>query len=140
MDKIALVTGGAGGIGTAICRRLAGEGYTVVTTYLCRQSFLDWQAKHSDCSFHGFYCDVGDWDSCVSFKKMVAEKVGTVSVLVNNAGITRDATFLKMDVAQWRAVLSTNLDSVFYVCKQFVPDMVAGGGGRVINILSLIHI
>lgn len=137
MNKIALVTGGTGGIGTAICRRLASEGYAVVTTYLCKQSFADWRAKNADFEARGFYCDVSDWDSCVSYKRMVGEQVGAPSVVVNNAGITRDSVFMKMSAAQWREVMSTNLDSVFYVCKQFVPEMVAAGFGRVINISSV---
>lgn len=138
MKKIALVTGGAGGIGTAICQQLATDGFEVVTTYLTKESFAAWQKKHQpDYQFHGFYCDVSDWDSCVKFGEKVIAEFQQVDVLVNNAGITRDSTFVKMTVQQWQEVMRTNLDSSFNLAKQFVPDMMKRGWGRVVNISSV---
>lgn len=138
MKKVALVSGGSGGIGTAICQQFAADGYTVVTTYLSRESFLAWQTANATAgTFHGFYCDVGDWDSCTTFAEKVAAQFSQVDILVNNAGITRDSTFVKMTPQQWREVITTNLDSAFNLSKQFVPGMMKRGWGRVINISSV---
>lgn len=138
MAKVALVTGGAGGIGTAICRQLADDGFSVVTTYLTKGSFLAWQEKHKpNYDFQGYYCDVSDWDSCVAFAQKVLAQSEQVDVLVNNAGITRDSTFVKMTPQQWQEVMHTNLDSAFNLAKQFVPDMMKRGWGRVVNISSV---
>ena len=112
MDKhrVALVTGGMGGLGEAICIKLAALGYTVVTTYSPGNTkaaeWLD-AMKKQGFTFHAHACDVADWESAVACVKKVAQDVGPVEVLVNNAGITRDMTFKKMDKANWDAVLKT---------------------------------
>ena len=112
--RVALVTGGMGGLGEAICIKLAALGYTVVTTYSPGNTkaaeWLDTMKKQGY-TFHAHACDVADWESAVACVKKVTEDVGAVEVLVNNAGITRDMTFKKMDKANWDAVLKTNLDS-----------------------------
>ena len=88
-------------------------------------------------SFHAYPCDVANYDSAQACLKRVAEEVGLIDVLVNNAGITRDTTFRKMDKASWDAVIETNLDSVFNMTKNVIDGMAERGWGRVINISSV---
>lgn len=138
--KVALVTGGMGGLGTAICKALAGAGYTVVAN--CLPGFPqkdEWLAKTKaeGFDFVAGEGDVSDFDSTAGMVKKIEAEVGPIEVLVNNAGITRDAVFKKMEKSQWDAVLSTNLDSVFNVTKQVLDGMVERGWGRVINISSV---
>ncbi|RXZ42624.1 beta-ketoacyl-ACP reductase [Crenobacter cavernae] len=137
--RIALVTGGMGGIGTAICKALADAGHTVVTTFSKPGKEQKWlaDAKEQGYVFHAYQCDVTDFDACQQLAAKIAEEVGPVDVLVNNAGITRDATFKRLDKASWDAVISTNLDSVFNVTKGVLDGMVDRGFGRVINISSI---
>ncbi|GHD74718.1 beta-ketoacyl-ACP reductase [Vogesella fluminis] len=137
--RIALVTGGMGGIGTAICKALADSGHIVATTYSKPGKEQAWLAdmKEQGYDFHAFQCDVSDFDSCQQAVAAITEKLGPVDVLVNNAGITRDASFRKLGKADWDAVISTNLDSVFNVCKPVVESMLERGFGRVINISSI---
>jgi len=138
--RIALVTGGMGGLGEAICVKLAALGYTVVTTYSPANTNAErWlrEMRERGYHFHGFPCDVADWDSCVACVKRITDEVGAVDVLVNNAGITRDMTFRKMDRVNWDAVMHTNLDSCFNMTKQVCEGMVDRGWGRVINISSV---
>ena len=137
--KIALVTGGMGGIGTAICRRLHDDGFTVATTKSSANGDRkrQWLEREAPREFHVFNCNVADWESCVAMAEAINKELGGVDVLVNNAGITRDASFKKMTVEMWREVLSINLDSVFNVSKQFVPAMTDRGFGRIINISSV---
>jgi acetoacetyl-CoA reductase len=138
--RVALVTGGMGGLGEAICLKLAALGYTVVTTCSPTNSHADkWlrEMRERGCQFHAFPCDVSDWDSCVACVKHITDEVGPVEVLVNNAGITRDMTFRKMDRVNWDAVMHTNLDSCFNMAKQVCGGMVDRGWGRVINISSV---
>ncbi len=137
--RVAYVTGGMGGIGTSICQRLAKDGHTVIAG--CGPS-RDWQKwldeqKALGYTFYASVGNVGDWDSTVeAFKKAKAEH-GPIDILVNNAGITRDGQFRKMSKADWDAVISTNLDSMFNVTKQVIDDMIDRGFGRVINISSV---
>jgi acetoacetyl-CoA reductase len=138
-QKVAYVTGGMGGIGTAICQRLHKEGFKVIAG--CGPTRDQEVARRAGCS--GLHVlrivmgNVGDWDSTVeAFTKTKAEH-GTIDVLVNNAGITRDRMFLKMTREDWDAVISTNLNSMFNVTKQVVADMVEKGWGRIINISSV---
>jgi len=137
--KVAYVTGGMGGIGTAICQRLAKEGFKVIAG--CGPS-RDWQRwlneqKALGYEFHASAGNVADWQSTVeAFTKASAEH-GPIDVLVNNAGITRDRMFLKMTPEDWKAVIDTNLNSMFNVTKQVVPGMVEKGWGRIIQISSV---
>jgi acetoacetyl-CoA reductase len=139
MASIALVTGGMGGIGTAICHALADAGMTVVTTYSRPGRETQWLAdqKERGYSFHAYPCDVADYESCQALAARIQAEVGSVDVLVNNAGITRDTTFRKMSKVDWDAVMRTDLDSVFNVTKPFIEGMVDRGFGRVINISSI---
>ncbi|MEZ5607086.1 MAG: acetoacetyl-CoA reductase [Burkholderiaceae bacterium] len=137
--RVAYVTGGMGGIGTAICHRLHKEGFTVIAG--CgptrdAQKWLDEQ-KALGFTFYASVGNVGDWQSTTdAFAKAKADH-GPIDVLVNNAGITRDRMFLKMSREDWDAVIDTNLNSMFNVTKQVVPDMVERGWGRIIQISSV---
>jgi acetoacetyl-CoA reductase len=138
--RVALVTGGMGGLGEAICRKLSALGYTVATT--CSPSNTkssQWLAgmKEEGFNFYVYACDVVDWVSCDACIKRVTEELGPVDVLVNNAGITRDMTFKKMDKVNWDAVMHANLDSCFNMTKQVCDGMVERGWGRVINVSSV---
>ncbi|KPC50544.1 acetoacetyl-CoA reductase [Amantichitinum ursilacus] len=139
MTRLALVTGGMGGIGTAICRQLADAGYQVATTYSRTGRQEQWlaDATAAGYAFHAFECNVADYASCSAMAAALREKLGEVDILVNNAGITRDATFRKLSQPDWDAVMGTNLDSLFNVSKQFVDSMSERGWGRVINISSI---
>jgi len=138
-NKLAYVTGGMGGIGTSICQRLAKEGYTVIAG--CGpsrdyQTWLDAQAALGY-TFHASVGNVADWDSTVAAFEKIKRDLGAISVLVNNAGITRDGVFRKMSLEDWRAVIDTNLNSLFNVTKQVIEDMVDQQWGRIINISSV---
>jgi acetoacetyl-CoA reductase len=138
--RIAMVTGGMGGLGEAICIKLAKLGDTVVSTYSpSNTKAKEWLAamKEEGYEFHAVPCDVTEWSSCEACVKKVTAEIGPVDVLVNNAGITRDMTFKKMDPANWSAVMHSNLDSVFNMTKQVCDDMMNRGWGRIINISSV---
>lgn len=137
--KIAYVTGGMGGIGTAICQRLAKDGYTVIAGCSPNRNAQEWldAQKELGFEFHASAADVTDWDSTVAAFEQVKEQFGGVDVLVNNAGITRDGTFRRMTADDWRAVMDTNLNSLFNVSKQVVDGMTTKGWGRIINISSV---
>jgi acetoacetyl-CoA reductase len=137
--KVAYVTGGMGGIGTAICQRLHKDGFKVIAGCGPTRDHAKWLAeqKAEGYEFFASVGNVGDWQSTVdAFTKSKAEH-GTIDVLVNNAGITRDRMFVKMTPEDWSAVIETNLNSMFNVTKQVVGDMVEKGWGRVINISSV---
>jgi acetoacetyl-CoA reductase len=137
--KVAYVTGGMGGIGTAICQRLHKDGFTVIAGCGPTRDHAKWLAEQKALgfTFHASVGNVGDWNSTVeAFTKAKAEH-GAIDVLVNNAGITRDRMFVKMTPEDWSAVIETNLNSMFNVTKQVVADMVDKGWGRIINISSV---
>jgi len=138
--RVALVTGGMGGLGEAICIKLAKLGDTVATTFSPNNpKSQEWLKSMSQrgYQFYAYACDVTNWESCQACIRKVAEELGPVDVLVNNAGITRDMTFKKMDKINWDAVMHTNLDSCFNMTKQVCDGMMDRGWGRVINISSV---
>lgn len=139
-EKVAYVTGGMGGIGTSICQRLAKDGFTVVAGCGPKSPRKDrWLAEQKALGFDFIASEgnVSDWDSTkAAFDKVKAE-VGEIDVLVNNAGITKDGVFRKMSVDDWKAVIDTNLNSLFFVTKQVVDGMLDRGWGRIINISSM---
>lgn len=140
MSRVALVTGGMGGLGEAVCIKMAALGYKVVTTYSpSNTKAKDWlkQMQAQGYDFHAYPCDVSDFDSCKACVDTVTKELGPVDVLVNNAGITRDMTFKKMTKTDWDVVMKTNLDSVFNMTKQVMDGMVDRGWGRVINVSSV---
>jgi acetoacetyl-CoA reductase len=138
-QRVAYVTGGMGGIGTAICQRLHKGGYKVIAGCGPSRDFNKWLGEQQALGYE-FYASVGnvaDWDSTVeAFAKTKAEH-GPIDILVNNAGITRDGIFRKMSLEDWRAVMDTNLNSMFNVTKQVIDGMLDKGWGRVINIASV---
>jgi acetoacetyl-CoA reductase len=137
--KVAYVTGGMGGIGTAICQRLHNDGYTVIAGCGPTRDFKKWidEQKALGFTFHTSVGNVADWDSTVEAFTKAKNDHGPIDVLVNNAGITKDRVFLKMTREDWDAVIDTNLNSMFNVTKQVVPDMVEKGWGRIIQISSV---
>jgi acetoacetyl-CoA reductase len=129
-----------GGIGTAICRRLCNEGYTVVAGCGPNSQRKDkWLAdmRAEGLDIHASEGNVSDWDSTAAAFEKVKAEIGQVDVLVNNAGITRDGQFRRMSKEDWSAVIDTNLNSLFNVTKQVIDGMVDRGWGRVINISSV---
>ncbi|MGO4381083.1 acetoacetyl-CoA reductase [Pseudoduganella sp. RAF19] len=140
MARVALVTGGMGGLGEAICIKLVALGYKVVTTYSPSNKTHDaWLSAMKDqgYNFSAYPCDVSDYESAQECVKTIERDIGPVDVLVNNAGITRDMTFKKMDKVNWDAVMKTNLDSVFNMTKPVADGMVDRSWGRIINISSV---
>jgi acetoacetyl-CoA reductase len=139
--RIALVTGGVGGIGTAVCARLAADGLFAVANYAIPGSEEKWRAAMAAQGLADrtalAFGDVTDFDAMGAMVKAIEAQHGPVSVLVNCAGITRDSTFRKMTPEQWRAVISTNLDSVFNVTRHVIEGMVERGWGRIVNISSV---
>ncbi|HWU84577.1 MAG TPA: beta-ketoacyl-ACP reductase [Rhodocyclaceae bacterium] len=138
--RVALVTGGMGGIGEVICCKLAQMGYRVVTTYSPNNAkAAQWLStmQAQGYAFAAYPCDVADYDACAACVAQVTADIGPVEVLVNNAGITRDVTFRKMTKADWDTVIHTNLDSVFNMTKQVMDGMTERGWGRVINVSSV---
>jgi len=139
-QKVAVVTGGMGGIGEAICIHLAGAGHRVVATYSPGNTrSAEWlkEMKGKGCEFHAVQVEVTDFDSCQKAVAQIQKEVGPVDILVNNAGVTRDASFRKMGKPDWDTVLRTNLDSVFNMTKPVCDGMVERGWGRIINISSI---
>ena len=139
-QRVALVTGGMGGLGEAICIKLAALGYTVVTTHSPGNTKApEWleAMKTQGFAFRAYPCDVASFDSAAACVAQVKGQLGPIDVLVNNAGITRDMTFRKMDKTNWDAVVQTNLDSCFNMTKQVCDGMVDRGWGRIINISSV---
>ena len=140
-QKIALVTGGTGGIGTAICFALADQGRKVIAGYFSPEKELaeSWQQKHrTDCyDFEIVACDVSDYESSQKMLRDVENTICAVDILVNCAGITRDKTLRQMTPDQWDSVLRTNLDSAFNVTRHVVENMSQNGFGRIVNISSV---
>ncbi len=140
-QRIALVTGAMGGLGTAICQELAKAGHKVVAAYHPQFDNKDeWLKEQEAAGFKDFIPVAGDVADIASVQAMVAEaeaKAGPIDILVNNAGITRDKMFAKMERDQWDAVIATNLTSLFNLTKQVSSKMAERGWGRIINISSV---
>jgi acetoacetyl-CoA reductase len=139
-QRIAVVTGGMGGLGESISTKMADAGYKVVVTYSPSntkyKAWLD-EMKSQGYSFGAYPVDVANYDDCAAKAARIAQEVGPIDILVNNAGITRDMTFKKMTKGDWDAVMRTNLDSCFNMTKQVMDGMVDRGWGRVINVSSV---
>lgn len=139
-QRVAMVTGGMGGIGEAICMRLAKAGHKVVATYSpgnTRHGQWLQEMKTKGFDFHAVQVDVTSFEACQKAVAEIESEVGPIDILVNNAGITRDKTFTKMGKDDWDAVLRTNLDSVFNMTKPVCDGMTSRGWGRIINISSV---
>jgi acetoacetyl-CoA reductase len=140
LKRVVLVTGGMGGLGEAICKKMAAMGNMVVVTYSpSNKTSGEWLAemKKEGFEFKAYPIDVTKAEDCTAKVAQIVKEVGPVDVLVNNAGITRDMTFKKMTKVDWDAVIDTNLDSVFNMTKPVIDGMVDRGWGRVINISSV---
>ena len=138
-SRVALVTGGTGGIGTAIVRRLAMNGHKVATNYRDKAKADAWLAQ---LKAHGVEAlavpgDVGDTASAEAMVKAVEAQLGPVDILINNAGITRDTTFHKMSALQWQEVINTNLNSCFNMTRPVIDGMRNRKWGRIIQISSI---
>jgi len=134
-QKVAYVTGGMGGIGTAICQRLHKDGFKVIAGCGPSRDYRKWLDEQAQLgyTFYASVGNVGDWESTVEAFNQTKAEHGNIDVLVNNAGITRDRMFVKMTPDDWKSVIETNLNSMFNVTKQVVADMVEKGWGRSVN-------
>ena len=137
--RIAVVTGGIGGLGTEICKHLARSGHTVVAADLASRSerVEEFRKDVSDLDIRFEPADVGNFDACATLVKKVETDLGSLDVLVNAAGITRDGTLRKMQRSQWDEVMHINLDGVFNMCRNAVEGMLERGYGRIVNISSV---
>lgn len=141
-NKTALVTGGMGGIGTAICQHLAEQGARVIASYNRggnHQAAMKWQEEQRSLGYDIAisFVDVTDFQSCVDMMKDIELNIGKIDILINNAGITRDVQLYKMNLQQWQDVLLTNLDSIFNVTRNVITGMIEREYGRIINISSI---
>jgi acetoacetyl-CoA reductase len=138
-QRIVLVTGATGGLGTAICKKLHEDGYFVVANYRDPAKAQAWKEKLAAEGYDIaiYQADVTDFDSVGRMVEKISAEVGTIDVLVNNAGITRDITFRKMSLDDWNAVISTNLSSVFNCSRHVINGMIDQNFGRIINISSV---
>lgn len=135
MSRVALISGGTSGIGAAIARALQAAGYRVAVNYAFTTDRAE--AFHKETGIPAFQWDVRDYDACVNGIAKVEQTLGPVEILVNNAGITRDAMFHKMSPQQWREVIDTNLTGVFNMTHPVWPSMRERGFGRIVNISSI---
>ncbi|WP_276678881.1 acetoacetyl-CoA reductase [Thalassolituus oleivorans] len=140
--RIALVTGGTGGLGKAICKQLSDDGYQVIAGYYSGGNHDKAQKFQEEMKTEGYdialaYGNIRDWASCEACIEGIRKDFGTVDVLVNNGGITRDTTLRKMTPEHWDDVIATNLTSVFYMTRLVINDMLAKGWGRIVNISSI---
>jgi acetoacetyl-CoA reductase len=138
--RLAVVTGGMGGLGESISTKMADAGYKVVVTYSpSNTKWKSWleEMKGRAYDFAAYPVDVADFDDCAAKSERIVKECGTIDILVNNAGITRDMTFKKMTKADWDAVMRTNLDSCFNMTKQVMDGMLERSWGRVINVSSV---
>ncbi len=138
---VGIVSGGSGGIGTAICRQLAEAGNQIIATYLAGESEYarGWQAEREreGLDVELYECDVTDFNACRRMAAAIEKKHGRIDILVNCAGITWDGLLKKMDEKQWEAVMNTNLDGVFNLTRNLIDGMIKRGYGRIVNISSV---
>ena len=137
--RVAVVSGGVGGLGTAICRKLAQDGCRVVAADLANseERIAAFRSATSDLDISFAPLDVRDFDACGELVRSIEAEQGSLDILVNAAGITRDGTLRKMDKSQWDAVLGVNLGGVFNLCRPAVEGMATRGFGRIVNISSV---
>ncbi len=138
-ENLALVTGATGGLGTAICKKLADDGYQVIAAYNNPEKAEKWKQdrKAEGYDFPMYQMDVCDYDNTTQVISTIEKNHGSIDVLVNNAGITRDGQFRKMTLENWDAVLKTNLYSVFNCSRNVINQMIEKNYGRIINISSV---
>src|ERR1700730_16122745 len=135
MPRVAVVTGGTRGIGAAVAKVLKDAGYMVAANYAGNDAAAE--KFKADTGIPVYKWDVGSYEACAEGVKKVVADLGPVEVLVNNAGITRDSTLHRMKPEQWAAVINTNLNSLFNMCRQVIEGMRERKFGRIINISSI---
>jgi acetoacetyl-CoA reductase len=135
MPRVAVVTGGTRGIGAAISKALKTAGYSVAASYAGNDEAAQKFKAETGIAVHKW--DVGSYEACTQGLKQVETDLGPIDVLVNNAGITRDAMFHRMKPEQWTEVVNTNLNSLFNMCRPVIEGMRARKFGRIINISSI---
>jgi acetoacetyl-CoA reductase len=138
--RVALVTGGIGGIGTAICRRLACAGHKVIASDLPAgaERLASFAEAMAGLDVHFEPADVSQMEQCQDLAQRIESRHGPIGLLINGAGITRDISLRKMSSEQWHEVLRVNLDSVFNLCRVVADGMCERGFGRIVNISSII--
>jgi len=139
LQRVALVTGGTGGIGAAICEALAASGHHVIAAdiHLPDARLAELRARPGLATLEAITVDVSDFEACQQAVADIVSRHGRLDVLANSAGITRDATLRKLGKHQWDAVLGVNLDGLFNLCKPAIEPMIAQGYGRIVNISSI---
>ncbi len=140
MERVALITGGMGGLGESICTTMAEAGYRVATTFSPSNNKAEEWLAHMKETGHdvvGVFCDIVDYECCEKAVMEAQQKLGPIDILINNAGITRDMTFKKMDKMSWDLVINTDLCSLFNMTKPILDGMLQRGWGRIINISSV---
>src|SRR5882757_1069712 len=135
MARVAVVTGGTRGIGAAISKALKAAGYKVAANYAGNDEAA--QKFKGETGINVYKWDVSSFDACAAGLKQVEADLGPVEVLINNAGITRDATLHRMKPEQWTAVINTNLGSLFNMCRNVIEGMRERKFGRIVNISSI---
>lgn len=140
--RIAFVTGGTGGIGSEICKKLAEGGYKVIAGYFHGGNHDKANAWQEEMRAQGLdmsvaFGNIRDWESCQACIDGIRKDFGSIDVLVNNGGITRDTTLKRMSPEQWHDVIETNLTSVFYLTRLVINDMLEKKWGRIVNISSI---
>lgn len=133
--RVAVVTGGTRGIGAAVARALDAEGYRVAAVYAANDARA--RGFTAETGIAAYKWDVADFAACEAGAARVAADLGPVEVLVNNAGITRDATMHRMSRDMWQAVIDTNIGSCFNMARCVIDGMRARGFGRIVNIGSI---
>lgn len=137
--RTVLITGATGGLGTAMCKKLYEDGFTVIGNYHTKEKAEAWmqQMKNEGLDIELFYGDVSNYESSGNMIAAINEKYGHIDTLVNNAGITRDGRLINMKPEDWHAVINTNLNSVFNCTRQVIQGMIDRNFGRIINISSV---
>lgn len=140
LRRTALVTGGTTGLGKAIARQLHNAGHQVLVTYHAgKHDVADWLQEEAarGYNFRAYAVDVSSYESCQALAEEIKNDGFHIDILINNAGVTRDSTFRKMEKESWDVVLRTNLDSMFNTTKPFLDGMTGRGWGRIVNISSV---
>lgn len=135
MDKIALVTGGTRGIGASISKKLSSNGIKVIANFASDENSADKFSTDNNIDVVKF--DVSSFDECKENIEIIKKKYGSIGILINNAGITRDAAIHKMNVSQWQEVINVNLNSAFNLVSNVIENMRENGFGRIIHISSV---
>ena len=137
--KVALITGASYGIGMAIAKAMAANGATIVFNDIKQELVDKGLAAYAEAGIkaHGYVCDVTDEDAVNAMVAKITEEVGHINILVNNAGIIKRIPMTEMSAAQFRQVIDVDLNAPFIVAKAIIPDMIAQGGGKIINICSM---